>query len=115
MDKETTKKDNRVFTSEDMYKAFKHGREFKKINFNGKDMNIQLMSDREFPFWEWLNKYYCRKEIEIISGRVRAYVDDWPRIRRLEKQLIGQRRADMDIEELERKGVKLTWDQSGHA
>jgi hypothetical protein len=64
---------------------------------------------------EIFRKRFGKNEIEITSGEVKAHIDDWPRIRRLEKQLIGQRRANMMVAEHDKKHPEDKWRGRDHA
>jgi hypothetical protein len=54
---ESKKIKRRLFTRDDMYKAFKHGLVFKLSEENDKDINGDVDID-SLPFTEWMNMAY---------------------------------------------------------
>ena len=41
-----------------MLAAFQHGKNFKLININQDDLDINTTSDKNLSFYEWFNKHY---------------------------------------------------------
>jgi len=59
VDQKSPSNDHRVFTTEDMRMAFRHGREFELIETSTNCDDIcDATPDKQLPFYDWLSRHY---------------------------------------------------------